>query len=963
MSDAAELVRAFQRRIDEAVGAPLRAHLDAYVTALEEPVERMRALAGGDHDGRSGGTAGTGEGEENTEDEKGRDVAQRRHRYAERFKGRFHAGLFETASEARDAFFAALDTAPPSGPDETVHLPTEDPAPAAPDPVRPGVWGRSMASIRRGTDREVPVSRLETFYLAELERRLEPVANAVARLGSVAVAEIRWELHEHTELEHDDADRTAPRLGRAADEAAARLDAVLEEVGTEFGQAIRASAVRVPEPGETARERRAARRGDILDGWSGFEQALVANVVSEAVLARGLGAMEGSVVSAARELESIRGHRGAEPLERLADAMAALGDRARSELEGDTAGDVPPALADEAGRVFSAEIPRVRALVTRIEETTARLIDDLAEIPGTVAADLQISEHPVPTIPERPRELKLREAPLEELLNTACGGTLPRWIEGSVDTVHQELAALAEELERARNAVEFQLRAPLRGGFDDTEIRALADGITERTVAQLADLRDQGLTPIDTLVEGLEERARDEAAALRSAVANREFMRIHSEIAEEQAVRQLATGVERLRSAAGAAGRGAGATWDATRRVVTAVRDWVNRQMGVDEVERAEMLESLEQSLLGEDQQVVALPAIYRQLFDVEADVPWDELLVSRDEELAVVRRGYDRWLEDRSATVAIVGEKGSGKTTLLRLAEQQVFGESRIVRTAVGRSVDDPAELLARLAGAFGEDDAEDLPDRINAQEPAVAVVEDLHHLFIRALGGFDALEAFLELVSATRSNVLWVVTMDEFAWRYLSRTVGLAAHFVHKVSTTNLPPDELERAIMARHEVSGFALRFETESEEESRWSRLLGRGKGGELTKKEAHRRRFFRELAGIAEGNIVMALFYWLRSIKTIDEHVLVLGDPEIIQLEFLERLPLAHLHTIAAIILHGGLSEAAHRRVFQLPAVESRLQLASLADAHIIFLSRDGEYKINKVLYRPFIRLLASKNIF
>ena len=26
-------------------------------------------------------------------------------------------------------------------------------------------------------------------------------------------------------------------------------------------------------------------------------------------------------------------------------------------------------------------------------------------------------------------------------------------------------------------------------------------------------------------------------------------------------------------------------------------------------------------------------------------------------------------------------------------------------------------------------------------------------------------------------------------------------------------------------------------------------------------------------------------------------------------------------------------------------------------------AEDGEYKINKVLYRPFIRLLASKNIF
>ncbi len=252
-----------------------------------------------------------------------------------------------------------------------------------------------------------------------------------------------------------------------------------------------------------------------------------------------------------------------------------------------------------------------------------------------------------------------------------------------------------------------------------------------------------------------------------------------------------------------------------------------------------------------------------------------------------------------------------------------------------------------------------------MNAQERAVAVVEDLHHLFVRALGGFDAMESFLEVVAATSDNILWVVTIDESAWRYLHRVVGIEAHFVHKVSTTNLSAEKLERAVMARHEVSGFALRFETDVEDGrgGRWARLLGREARGALTRKEAQRRRYFQQLSAIAEGNIVLALFYWLRSIRRVEEHVLVLGEPEIIDLEFLERLPLDQLHTIAAIILHGGLSEAAHRRVFQIPAAESRLQLAALADSHMIFLARDGEYKINKVLYRPFIRMLAAKNIF
>ncbi len=287
------------------------------------------------------------------------------------------------------------------------------------------------------------------------------------------------------------------------------------------------------------------------------------------------------------------------------------------------------------------------------------------------------------------------------------------------------------------------------------------------------------------------------------------------------------------------------------------------------------------------------------------------------------------------------------------------------MVRATLGRAIDDPGELDDRLASAFDLEVPGAVVERINAQPPAVAVVEDLHHLFVRTLGGFEALGAFLEIVAATRENVLWIVTVDEYAWRYLSRVVGLESHFIHEVNTTDLPSAKLEQAIMARHSVSGFALSFETVEAEsdDRRWAWLPGRETKGELTRKESHRRRFFRELADIAEGNIVLALFYWLRSIRRIEEHTLVLGDPEIMELEFLDRLPLDQLHTIAAIILHGGLSGPDHQRVFQLTAAESRLQLAALADAHMVFLSDDGEYKINKVLYRPFIRLLSAKNVF
>lgn len=972
MSDLDAVVAEFQQHITESVVAPIRARLDSYIEALEEAVSTLASLATeepsepevsgpSERQPAEPGGAGEVEGIEAT-----RSAARLRSRYATRFHGAFGPELFEAARSARDELFAGLSSVAgdlPSLPD-TARVPDRGSATPAPELVQPGWRQRLMAAVGSSGEREVPVRRLAELYSAELARRLEPVANEAARLTAVAMAEIRGRLHEGTELSERGAP-PPPRLGGAADAVARRLKSVADTVQEEFGRALRASVIRVPEPSvDAARERASDRQAEILDGWTTFEEALMANVVSETVLARALASMEAVVAEAGQELEAVRQHRGVGPLERLAQAMDELGQRAESVLQDDVETALE-ALAADAERLFAAELPRVTALLPRLEERIDGLVVELAAIPDQVPDDLHISEHPVAEIPDRPRKLELRDAPLEALLNTACGGAIPRWLEKSMASAREELEAMVHALDRVEKAVEFQIRAPVRGGFEDEAVHGLVTGITKRAAAQIEDLRAQGLTSIDALVTGLETRTREEADALRSAVANRDFVRIHSEIAEEQAARQLSTGVDRARDAAMAAERGARSAWGSGRRIVAAVQDWAQRQLGVRKVERAAMLESLEQSLIGEDQQVVALPAMYRQLFDVEADVPWDELLVPRDEELAVIRRAFDRWIEDRSATLAVVGEKGSGKSTLLRLAEQRVFDGTRVVHPSLGRSIDDPDELAERTASAFDVDGTDRLTEEINAQPPTVAIVEDLHHLFVRALGGFDALEAFLEIVAATSANVLWVVTVDEFAWRYLNRVVGLDAHFVHTVSTTNLSAGKLEAAIMARHEVSGFALKFETEqpAAEDGRWRRLLGREAKGELTRKESQRRRFFQQLADIAEGNIVLALFYWLRSIRRMEEHVLVLGDPEIIELEFLDRLPLAHLHSLAAIILHGGLSEATHQRVFQLTPMESRLQLSALEDSHMVFLSADGEYKVNKVLYRPFIRLLTTRNIF
>lgn len=972
----------FRDQLDRQVRLPLHEALQGYAHSLRSIIDGMEAIA-----------------PENTAGGSAPGTARARHDYADRFAAAFHRDILEAPGREQAGFFEHLDAL--AGirleiPGSLVAGPAAPDAEAPDRQVRPHRIRRLIDGFRKQTEHTVLTGPLSRVYLAELARLLESAAGRVASLDSVALATIRAQLHAHADppppeapdTPHGDADqqRTGDETDAAPEpgsppwgaETPGELDAVLaaaqddvdgavRQVVDGFCRALRAPAIRIDEAAARETLERAARRRErLIRDWNTFEDALRANTRSEAVLARALAALDIASARAVRELEGVLEARGRAPLDRLARALEGLAEEARTRLGEGTTEDAVESLGARAEGLFESELRDVTAhLRPELQAAADRYTEALAAIPETVPDELRISSEPIEGVPTQPVKLELRDAPLVELLSTACRGALPRAVDRGMAGAGEELEALGQELKRVRHAVDFHIRAPLRGDFDATEAVELVVGSMARAAAHLQELRESGLDSVERLVETLEQRSREEGAAVRSAVTEREFLRIRSEIAEEEAVRRISTGLDWSRRLAQAALGIARSVWSAGQRTWDLSQEWAERQLGVSAVEREEMLESLEESLLREGDRV-ELPGLYRQLFDVESDVPWEELLIPRTDEIATLQRALDRWRRGHAAAVAIVGEKGSGKTTLLR-AGHELFGDTPVWILELGATTPDPEALARRIADALGLESTDwtALAAAMREAERTIAVVEDAHHMFIRSLGGFEGMEAFLELVTATRSHVLWVITIDEYAWLYLDRVMGIAAHFTHTINTTNVSPELLEQAIMARHEVSGFGLRFELDGERADPKRRWLRRGQEsqGELTRREADRQAFFRQLNQHAEGNIFLALFYWLRSVERVEDHVLTLRSPDLIDIEFMERQPLPSLHTIAAIILHGGLSEEDHRRVFQLDAAENRLRLAALADAHLIFRARDGEYKVNKVLYRPLIRLFKSRNIF
>lgn len=857
---------------------------------------------------------------------------------------------------------------------------------------------RALRPLRRRWERVIPVADAVRFEAVAFEEHagLETVCRArltallgVMRLYSLTLAALddaatlargaeaddalaaakpilasaREAIEEQAVLLVEDVRSSVARVFSGAEVAASASRESLAEALETLGTVERPARRVGPTRAARARNRVRERRLEALEAWAAEEEAREDSLRAEAEVVRVAYALQASAVEAAAEVHASIGARLREPIQALREALGRAVKAAESgfekelpvaEILGEVEAMVEEAFARSADLVENSERAwrEVLAPIVALRDGVARLHRAVAESRILVAGADRIPDEPAPSAP--------RPVPLRKFVALHCVGRVGRDVAELLAAAGPEIEAARTEVERLRQAAAFNLTAALQESVDEASVSAeLVEGVLHRAVGRLDALLEAGAALEDSLSEGLRARLDALAEAMVAPVRARDAHAIRQAVLAEGAKERLDSSL--------ASGR------EATLAALVAVRDgvirgarrlaelwrWARGRTGLVAVEAEAMAESLDEAVL-DTRMTERLPLVYRQLFTLEP-LEWDDFLVGRDEALDRIAAAHDRWAAGRPCAVAVYGEKGSGKTTLLNAVTRRL-PESMPVTTVrfkgVERSVDG---LLAALAAHFGAPGARgfgELAERIR-RAPGVVILEHAHHLFLREVGGFEAVRALLELIQATNASTFWIVSMDRYAWRLLDQTTGMGEHFLVQVDTSRLSAEELERAILTRHHVSGYALRFEPD--ERMRRSRTLRRS-ANDRDAQEAIRARYFERLDRIAEGNILVALYHWLRSIEAVEGHTLVVGMPRALDFGFLDQLPDATLYTVAAMIQHGGLSPEEHARIFQATFVKSRLHLGALADSRILFLSEDGRYSLNKLLYRQMVRVLVDRGV-
>ncbi len=483
---------------------------------------------------------------------------------------------------------------------------------------------------------------------------------------------------------------------------------------------------------------------------------------------------------------------------------------------------------------------------------------------------------------------------------------------------HRELV---RDIERAREVAAFSLEAAAAG--DDEGRQVAVDGMCNAV----------------TLVSRQRQSAADYAPVAEQGIVNGLALAFHefhleleegrlgflTHLARQRGTRLLQTA---YRLALDGIQAGARHTWNALSGVYRKLLVWAGwaapSVTARNPVERRDYLGEL----LRLQAIPKVLPPIYRRLFRL---TPLEDarFLVGREAEMAAVAEARTLWESGRAVSIIVVGARGSGKTSLLNCAGSSVFSGLPFIRGQF-----DHRALTAEAISSFLADLLQTDPaglDAVLASGKRVIVLEEVERTFLRRIGGFEGLRFLLERMVQTAETTLWILSLNERAFRYLDGILQIGNHFSHRLNAMAVAPEHLRSAILLRHNLSGLRLQFAPPRAFHSKGNRIR-RFFGIQKDAEQA----FFDALYQQSEGIFRAAFELWQQSIDRVESGVLyMLSPPEENFDSMIDSLTLQDAFTLQAIQQHGSLTAEEHSGVFDCRLESSREQIDRLCAWEIV----------------------------
>lgn len=231
--------------------------------------------------------------------------------------------------------------------------------------------------------------------------------------------------------------------------------------------------------------------------------------------------------------------------------------------------------------------------------------------------------------------------------------------------------------------------------------------------------------------------------------------------------------------------------------------------------------------------------------------------------------------------------------------------------------------------------------------------LLEGGHNLFLRRIGDLEAFQHLLWLVARTNKHILWGLCMGKYANGYLAKCFPLNKLFHFELNIPSLQPGTLRRLIMARHNQSGYRLQYLSDKRLEKilrrrvkRWTHLE------EPAVQEALEQIVFERLADVCGENIVVAFYYWMRSLHPTGEDSFEVAPMEALDLDLVRGFSMDQAYLLNAVLQHDNLDAQELASILDSGLIQTRLDVEILINQNIMDIDEKGFFRVNPVALKP-----------
>ena len=565
-------------------------------------------------------------------------------------------------------------------------------------------------------------------------------------------------------------------------------------------------------------------------------------------------------------------------------------------------------------------------------------------------------------------ERKIKTSEIDEIYprEFISFNTLPKLLaslEKIKENISVELKNIQSELINLGNMVDFSLESAISAAIKENLSLSDTNGIALEGIKVSLDKKEQLLNSFTSLCENVLKDLRSSVAGyceeLNSLTQSSKIIEIRVQLAKAKAKAKVKETRDRLFST----------FKNFIPFLFERVKTYFKKGFGLYHDTRKQFgLTKSAESIASEISDFLSsanspsekLPYIYRRLFQV-SPLENDRLYISREFEESQLKKAYTNWLNGGFAPVIISGEKGGGITSFLNIVLKELEDEITIKRLSIKPSVCNQQDLLKILSDLFVTGKflgIEEIIDYLNNEENRqIVVIENLQHLYLRSVKGFHCLKALTDIISKTSKNIFWITSSTLYANEFLNKTIRLNDIFGYHISLKPLQSNQITEIIKKRNAISGYNLEYVYDEEvaRKKDFEKLTYEEKQNLLEKE------FFSSLNKFAQSNISLALLFWLRSIKEIQERKVCINSDLEISNTLLNSLSSEKVFLLQSLVLHDGLKVSELAKTINHSLAETN-QLTQILYDDGILVKNDGVFLINPLLYRQSITLLKSKNL-